>query len=62
MKGETYMEEIKLCNVCGTPMVKSNQTLKMDGSRKLDGSWGMKDLVCPKCHPELAQKDDSPIQ
>ena len=49
------MEEKQLCKVCGTPLVKANQVLKMDGTLKLDGSWGFNNMVCPKCHPELAE-------
>ncbi len=45
------------CQVCGTPLVKSKKDLKktLDGSRTLDGSWDLGDMVCPKCHPELVE-------
>lgn len=52
------MEEKNICKVCGTTLVKSKEDLKMDGSRKLDGSWKLSpdgDFVCPKCHPELVK-------
>lgn len=51
------MKEQKLCEVCGTPLVKSNKTLLLDGSRKLDGSWDLNGMVCPKCHPGLAKAE-----
>ena len=39
------------CKVCGTPLVPSKKELKMDGS------WSMGSMVCPKCHPELTKAE-----
>lgn len=56
------MEEKKVCMVCGTPLVKANKELKLDGSLNLDGSWtkdNKDNMICPKCHPELAESAES---
>ena len=51
------MEEKEVCMVCGTPLVKANKELKLDGSLNFDGSWTMDNMICPKCHPELAESE-----
>lgn len=47
-------EKTFTCQKCGTPMVPSKEKIKLDGSLHLDGSWKTGNMVCPKCHPELA--------
>lgn len=49
------MDKEILCEVCGTPLVKSSEELKFDGSLTFDGSWNMDNMICPKCHPELVK-------
>ena len=45
------------CKKCGTPMVPSKETIKLDGMLPLDGTWNLDNQVCPKCHPDLAESN-----
>lgn len=51
-------ENISICPQCGTELVESKETLTLDGSLSLDGSFTLGNKVCPKCHPELVKEND----
>ena len=47
-----------VCAKCGSILVNAKKEITLNGKLPLDGSWNMNHMVCPKCHPELADKQN----
>ena len=45
-----------MCGKCGTVLVPAKEPLTFKSGLPLDGSWDLRGNICPKCHPERAQK------